>query len=73
MRKFIGNIFILAGLVYAAWAIFGGGIDYYPNLDRLQENFGMELLNLSSNLAVIFTFLILGFVNLLKHELEGDG
>ncbi len=72
MRKFFGNILIVTGLVYATWALFGGGIDYYPNLNRMQEDFGMEFLNLISNLAVVSVSLILGFVMLLQSRLKGE-
>jgi hypothetical protein len=66
MKRFFGNTFILTGFVYATWALFGGGIDYYPRLDRLQENFVMEFLNISSNLIVMGTFLLWGFIMLLR-------
>jgi len=72
MKKFFGNLFIIIGFVYTAWFLFGGGIDYYPNMDRLQENFAMEILNISSNLAVVFFFIISGFVMLLQSRLNGE-
>ncbi|MCF8235189.1 MAG: hypothetical protein K9G67_10405 [Bacteroidales bacterium] len=60
MRKFFGTTIFLGGLVYAVWYLFGGGIDFYPRLDRLQEGPAMEFLNLSVNLAVIFASLVFG-------------
>jgi hypothetical protein len=72
MRKFFGNLFIISGFVYTTWFLFGGGIDYYPTKDRLQENFAMEFVNIVSNLAVISFFLISGFLILLQSKVRGE-
>jgi len=71
MKKFLGTIIFLGGLVYSVWYLFGGGIDFYPELDRLQEGPAMEFLNLSVNLIVIFASLIFGLKWALGYSYEG--
>ena len=71
LKKFFGSVFILSGLIYAVWALLGGGIDFYPNLNTLEEGPGMEFLNIMVNLIIVSGLLVLGFSMLMGRKFKG--
>lgn len=68
LKKFFGSVFILSGLIYAVWALLGGGIDFYPNQNYIQESPLQELLNISLTLMVIIVPGVVGFMILLRNR-----